>query len=144
MIILHDLRKDSCAFHREHFHSDFPSIIFANRLRNYPYESHYGTNIDGANRKKQRHGSSFLRLTTQGKIMASIFYEVSTRTSCSFSAAMQRLGGRVIYMENSTSSAKKGESLEGIRLSLAEARRSLNPSQLMTESHVTLNMILFS
>lgn len=45
--------------------------------------------------------------------MASIFYEVSTRTSCSFSAAMQRLGGRVIYMDESSSSAKKGETLEG-------------------------------
>ena len=46
--------------------------------------------------------------------MASIFYEVSTRTSCSFSAAMQRLGGRVIYMDQTSSSVKKGESLEGI------------------------------
>jgi carbamoyl-phosphate synthase/aspartate carbamoyltransferase/dihydroorotase len=48
----------------------------------------------------------------RGKIMASVFYEVSTRTSCSFSAAMQRLGGRVIYMDESSSSAKKGETLE--------------------------------
>ena len=45
--------------------------------------------------------------------MASIFYEASTRTSCSFSAAMQRLGGRVIYMDETSSSVKKGESLEG-------------------------------
>ncbi|KAG5313254.1 PYR1 protein, partial [Acromyrmex insinuator] len=48
----------------------------------------------------------------KGKIMASIFYEVSTRTSCSFAAAMERLGGRVIYMDGSTSSVKKGETLE--------------------------------
>ncbi|KAF7990987.1 hypothetical protein HCN44_000792 [Aphidius gifuensis] len=48
----------------------------------------------------------------KGKIMASIFYEVSTRTSCSFSAAMLRLGGRVIHMDGTTSSVKKGESLE--------------------------------
>ncbi|KAF5279207.1 hypothetical protein FQR65_LT03454 [Abscondita terminalis] len=48
----------------------------------------------------------------QGKVMASIFYEVSTRTSCSFSAAMQRLGGRVIYMDETSSSVKKGETLE--------------------------------
>ncbi|XP_012269304.2 CAD protein isoform X2 [Athalia rosae] len=48
----------------------------------------------------------------RGKIMASIFYEASTRTSCSFSAAMQRLGGRVIYMDGTTSSVKKGETLE--------------------------------
>jgi len=45
--------------------------------------------------------------------MASIFYEVSTRTSCSFAAAMERLGGRVIHMDGSTSSVKKGETLEG-------------------------------
>jgi carbamoyl-phosphate synthase/aspartate carbamoyltransferase/dihydroorotase len=48
----------------------------------------------------------------KGKIMASMFYEVSTRTSCSFAAAMQRLGGAVIYMNEETSSVKKGESLE--------------------------------
>lgn len=48
----------------------------------------------------------------RGKVMASIFYEVSTRTCCSFSAAMQRLGGRVVYMNESTSSVKKGETLE--------------------------------
>lgn len=48
----------------------------------------------------------------RGKVMASIFYEVSTRTCCSFAAAMQRLGGRVIYMDELSSSVKKGESLE--------------------------------
>ncbi|EZA54099.1 CAD protein [Ooceraea biroi] len=48
----------------------------------------------------------------RGKIMASIFYEVSTRTSCSFAAAMERLGGRVVHMDGSTSSVKKGETLE--------------------------------
>ncbi|XP_011631287.1 CAD protein-like, partial [Pogonomyrmex barbatus] len=48
----------------------------------------------------------------KGKIMASVFYEVSTRTSCSFAAAMERLGGRVIYMDGTTSSVKKGETLE--------------------------------
>lgn len=45
--------------------------------------------------------------------MALIFYEVSTRTSCSFSVAMQRLGGRVVNVDETSSSAKKGESLEG-------------------------------
>lgn len=44
--------------------------------------------------------------------MASVFYEVSTRTNCSFSAAMQRLGGSVIHMDESNSSVKKGETLE--------------------------------
>ena len=46
--------------------------------------------------------------------MASLFYEVSTRTSSSFAAAMQRLGGSVIFMKENESSAKKGESLAGI------------------------------
>lgn len=48
----------------------------------------------------------------KGKVMASCFYEVSTRTCCSFAAAMQRLGGRVIYMDETSSSVKKGETLE--------------------------------
>lgn len=48
----------------------------------------------------------------KGKVMASVFYEVSTRTSCSFSAAMLRLGGRVIHMDETSSSVKKGETLE--------------------------------
>lgn len=51
--------------------------------------------------------------------MASMFYEVSTRTCCSFSAAMQRLGGRVIYMNESSSSVQKGETLEDSIATLA-------------------------
>ena len=47
--------------------------------------------------------------------MASLFFEVSTRTSSSFAAAMQRLGGSVIFMRESESSAKKGESLSGTK-----------------------------
>lgn len=48
-----------------------------------------------------------------GKIMASVFYEPSTRTRFSFESAMIRLGGRVITTENARefSSAAKGESL---------------------------------
>lgn len=48
----------------------------------------------------------------RGKIMASVFYEVSTRTSGSFAAAMKRLGGDVIELNESSSSMKKGETLE--------------------------------
>jgi carbamoyl-phosphate synthase/aspartate carbamoyltransferase/dihydroorotase len=51
--------------------------------------------------------------------MASIFYEVSTRTSCSFSAAAQRLGARVIQMDAASSSVQKGETLEGTSCKLA-------------------------
>jgi len=50
----------------------------------------------------------------KGKIMASLFYEPSTRTRFSFESAMLRLGGSVITTENAKefSSASKGETLE--------------------------------
>ncbi len=48
-----------------------------------------------------------------GKIMATLFYEPSTRTQMSFQAAMCRLGGKVIGFDNpSTSSVAKGENLK--------------------------------
>ncbi len=46
------------------------------------------------------------------KVLALLFCEPSTRTSCSFQAAMQRLGGTVINVNNIESSIQKGESLE--------------------------------
>ncbi|CEF65096.1 CAD protein [Strongyloides ratti] len=48
----------------------------------------------------------------KGFRMASIFYEPSTRTSCSFQAAMLQLGGSVINVDSQSSSVTKGESLE--------------------------------
>jgi aspartate carbamoyltransferase len=48
----------------------------------------------------------------KGKILANLFYEPSTRTSSSFTAAMERLGGSVIPINEVTySSVAKGESL---------------------------------
>ena len=47
----------------------------------------------------------------KGKILANAFYEPSTRTMCSFAAAMYRLGGNVLAINASTSSVKKGETL---------------------------------
>lgn len=48
----------------------------------------------------------------KGKLLASIFYEPSTRTKFSFDSAMYRLGGSVIgFSDPSTSSAAKGETL---------------------------------
>jgi aspartate carbamoyltransferase len=48
----------------------------------------------------------------KGKILANVFYEPSTRTSSSFTAAMERLGGSVIPInEVRYSSVSKGESL---------------------------------
>src|SRR5918995_3205140 len=48
----------------------------------------------------------------KGKILANLFYEPSTRTSSSFTAAMERLGGSVIPINDvHYSSVSKGESL---------------------------------
>ena len=47
-----------------------------------------------------------------GKILATCFYEPSTRTRLSFESAMTRLGGRVIgFSDAASSSASKGESV---------------------------------
>ena len=48
-----------------------------------------------------------------GKIMATLFYEPSTRTQMSFQTAMMRLGGKIIGFDNpQNSSVSKGESLK--------------------------------
>ena len=53
-------------------------------------------------------------LDYQKRVMATLFYEPSTRTRFSFETAMHRLGGRVISTENAAefSSVAKGETLE--------------------------------
>jgi len=59
-------------------------------------------------------GSQMLK----GYLMATLFYEPSTRTRLSFESAMKRLGGDVLTTENARefSSAAKGETLEGAPL----------------------------
>lgn len=48
----------------------------------------------------------------KGKILATLFYEPSTRTRFSFEAAMLRLGGSVIgFSDSNSSSVSKGESI---------------------------------
>jgi aspartate carbamoyltransferase catalytic subunit len=47
-----------------------------------------------------------------GRLMATLFFEPSTRTRLSFEAAMNKLGGKVIgFTDAGSTSAKKGESL---------------------------------
>ena len=49
-----------------------------------------------------------------GRIMATLFYEPSTRTRLSFESAMQRLGGSVISCSDMrASSTAKGETVGG-------------------------------
>ncbi|KAJ2612883.1 Carbamoyl-phosphate synthase [Coemansia sp. RSA 1804] len=57
----------------------------------------------------QRHGGVPV---LAGRVMASVFYEPSSRTASSFQAAMLRLGGRVFTASSETSSVAKGETLE--------------------------------
>lgn len=50
--------------------------------------------------------------TCDGRILAALFYEPSTRTRLSFEAAMLRLGGRTMgFADAASSSAAKGESV---------------------------------
>ncbi|KAL0353672.1 UNVERIFIED_CONTAM: Aspartate carbamoyltransferase 1, chloroplastic [Sesamum angustifolium] len=60
--------------------------------------------------EKNSAGSQILK----GYLMATLFYEPSTRTRLSFESAMKRLGGEVLTTENARefSSAAKGETLE--------------------------------
>ncbi|KAM7498920.1 hypothetical protein LguiA_023334 [Lonicera macranthoides] len=60
--------------------------------------------------EKKSSGSQILK----GYLMATLFYEPSTRTRLSFESAMKRLGGEVLTTENARefSSSAKGETLE--------------------------------
>lgn len=58
--------------------------------------------------------TKYIQPILRGKVLATLFYEPSTRTRLSFEAAMLKLGGAVISTENAKefSSAVKGETLE--------------------------------
>jgi len=64
-------------------------------------------------RRRLRHNDRGLKAICAGKVMASLFFEASTRTDMSFQAAMRRLGGDVISASNGVqfSSMYKGENL---------------------------------
>ncbi|NMP38540.1 MAG: aspartate carbamoyltransferase [Clostridiales bacterium] len=60
-----------------------------------------------------RDNSAYYMDDCHGKIMATLFYEPSTRTQMSFQTAMLRLGGKIIGFDNpQNSSVSKGESLK--------------------------------
>jgi len=75
----------------------------------------------------------YLRESCRGKLLASLFFEPSTRTRLSFEAAMLRLGGSFLgFAEPGSSSAVKGESLaDTIRMaaSYADAIVMRNPKE---------------
>tara|TARA_B100000029_G_scaffold406619_1_gene407295 strand:- start:1709 stop:2635 length:927 start_codon:yes stop_codon:yes gene_type:complete len=80
----------------QQFDRDLLAEIFAVAREMEQVVQHYGSNI--LNRR----------------VMATLFYEPSTRTRLSFEAAMKRLGGDVLTTESAQefSSAAKGETLE--------------------------------
>jgi aspartate carbamoyltransferase len=64
-------------------------------------------------RKRLKQNDRGLLALAAGKMMATLFYEASTRTDLSFQAAMRRLGGEVVAASNGVhfSSIYKGENL---------------------------------
>jgi len=64
-------------------------------------------------RRRVRQNDRGLTEVCAGKVMASLFFEASTRTDMSFQASMRRLGGEVIAASNGVkfSSMYKGENL---------------------------------
>ena len=63
--------------------------------------------------KKIMENPADYRHACDGKILATLFYEPSTRTQMSFQTAMLKLGGRTIGFDNPlNSSVAKGESLK--------------------------------
>ena len=53
-----------------------------------------------------------VRTLLEGKVIATLFYEPSTRTRLSFESAINRLGGKIVgFSDSSSSSVSKGETL---------------------------------
>jgi aspartate carbamoyltransferase catalytic subunit len=75
----------------------------------------------------------YLRESCRGKLLATLFFEPSTRTRLSFEAAMLRLGGSCLgFADPGSSSASKGESLaDTIRMaaSYSDAIVMRNPKE---------------
>jgi aspartate carbamoyltransferase catalytic subunit len=59
----------------------------------------------------------------ENKLLINFFFENSTRTRLSFEIAMKRLGGKVINVDISLSSLKKGESI----IDMAKTLNAMNP-----------------
>ena len=87
--------------------------------------------------------------------MANVFLEPSTRTASSFNAAFCRLGGKVITIQEGTSSTKKGETLQDtmrcvqcysdvLVLRHPETGAAQLAAKYVTKPRTSLNPLLFS
>lgn len=83
------------------------NVLSVEKLTRYELHSLFGVTHE-IRRVIEKDGHSNI---LQGKVLCNLFYEPSTRTSSSFEAAMKKLGGEVILVNNLSSSIQKGESL---------------------------------
>lgn len=79
---------------------------------------HYLFNVAQVFRQQVKAKKSLTHILKE-YVMASVFYEVSTRTAKSFQVAMEKLGGTVIEIDSRSSSVQKGETLEDTMHTLA-------------------------
>lgn len=84
----------------------------------------------------------------KGKLLATLFYEPSTRTRFSFEAAMLRLGGEIIgFSEPNSSSVSKGESIGdtirtiGCYADIAVMRHPKEGAPKLASKHSTIPVI---
>lgn len=94
-------------------HGDFAGkhIVTVDQFARPDLQTLFDTALDL--RDRVRIGDATVRDLCAGKVMATLFYEASTRTDMSFQAAMQRLGGDTIATSGGVqfSSVYKGENL---------------------------------
>jgi aspartate carbamoyltransferase len=92
-------------------------ILHGNQFSKKEIETIIKTASEFEKELKKKDSLTLLR----GKILATLFFEPSTRTRLSFEAAMQRLGGGVISMGSvESSSVAKGESLTDTAQTVAQ------------------------
>lgn len=118
------VRRQSFTGERPFQRDAFTKSLLKDALRRNPFLRKSVTSVHQFSRKNlhelfdlaqemrlavERHGGVDL---LNGRVLATMFYEPSTRTQSSFDVAMQRLGGRVIPISVANSSVKKGESLQ--------------------------------
>ncbi|KAK4491745.1 hypothetical protein RD792_002520 [Penstemon davidsonii] len=103
-----DFETKPSFFKGNKFH--FEDVIEAQQFDRDTLSAIFDVALEMEKIEKNSAGSQILK----GYLMATLFYEPSTRTRLSFESAMKRLGGEVLTTENARefSSAAKGETLE--------------------------------